>query len=194
MLLNLNLSLNLRFNLNTMHNFPKIETERLILSQLKEEDLPFVVDYLQDKIFSDLTSNIPYPYRQEDAEFWLKMSKEAFEKGSGFTFAIRDKDEKIIGAIGLHDRGEGKAELGYWMAKTYWNQGFVTEAAKAVLDFGFKELKFNKIFATHFLHNPASGKIMEKIGMKKEEILHQHIKKDGKYFDIALYSVLKKFN
>ncbi|SEW41780.1 Protein N-acetyltransferase, RimJ/RimL family [Chryseobacterium wanjuense] len=194
MLLNLNLSLNLRFNLNTMHNFPKIETERLILSQLKEEDLPFVVDYLQDKIFSDLTSNIPYPYRQEDAEFWLKMSKEAFEKGSGFTFAIRDKDEKIIGAIGLHDRGEGKAELGYWMAKTYWNQGFVTEAAKAVLDFGFKELTFNKIFATHFLHNPASGKIMEKIGMKKEEILHQHIKKDGKYFDIALYSVLKKFN
>jgi RimJ/RimL family protein N-acetyltransferase len=174
-----------------MHNFPKIETKRLILSQLKEEDLPFVVDYLQDKIFSDLTSNIPYPYRQEDAEFWLKMSKEAFEKGSGFTFAIRDKDEKIIGAIGLHDRGEGKAELGYWMAKTYWNQGFVTEAAKAVLDFGFKELTFNKIFATHFLHNPASGKIMEKIGMKKEEILHQHIKKDGKYFDIALYSVLK---
>lgn len=194
MLLNLNLSLNLSLNLNTMQNFPKIKTERLILSQLKEEDLPFVVDYLQDKIFSDLTSNIPYPYRQEDAEFWLKMSKEAFEKGSGFTFAIRDKDEKIIGAIGLHDRGEGKAELGYWMAKTYWNQGFVTEAAKAVLDFGFKELTFNKIFATHFLHNPASGKIMEKIGMKKEEILHQHIKKDGKYFDIALYSVLKKFN
>lgn len=194
MLLNLNLSLNLSLNLDTMQNFPKIETERLILSQLKEEDLPFVVDYLQDKIFSDLTSNIPYPYRQEDAEFWLKMSKEAFEKGSGFTFAIRDKDEKIIGAIGLHDRGEGKAELGYWMAKTYWNQGFVTEAAKAVLDFGFKELTFNKIFATHFLHNPASGKIMEKIGMKKEEILHQHIKKDGKYFDIALYSVLKKFN
>lgn len=194
MLLNLNLSLNLSLNLDTMHNFPKIETERLILSQLKEEDLPFVVDYLQDKIFSDLTFNIPYPYRQEDAEFWLKMSKEAFEKGSGFTFAIRDKDEKIIGAIGLHDREEGKAELGYWMAKTYWNQGFVTEAAKAVLDFGFKELTFNKIFATHFLHNPASGKIMEKIGMKKEEILHQHIKKDGKYFDIALYSVLKKFN
>lgn len=194
MLLNLNLSLNLSLNLDTMQNFPKIKTERLILSQLKEEDLPFVVDYLQDKIFSDLTSNIPYPYRQEDAEFWLKMTKEAFEKGSGFTFAIRGKDEKVIGAIGLHDRGEGKAELGYWMAKTYWNQGFVTEAAKAVLDFGFKELTFNKIFATHFLHNPASGKIMEKIGMKKEEILHQHIKKDGKYFDIALYSVLKKFN
>lgn len=175
-----------------MKEFPRIETERLILSQLKEEDLPFIVDYLQDKIFSDLTSNIPYPYQREDAEIWLKMSKEGFETRKGFTFAIRDKEEKIIGAIGLHDREDGKAELGYWIEKPFWNNGFVTEAAKVILDFGFKELYFNKIFATHFPHNPASGKIMEKIGMQKESVLKQHIKKGEEYYDIVMYSIVKK--
>ncbi|EJL75682.1 GNAT family N-acetyltransferase [Chryseobacterium populi] len=174
-----------------MKEFPRIETERLILSQLKEKDIPFIVDYLQDKIFSELTSNIPYPYHKEDGEFWLKMSEKAFEDKTGFTFAIRNKEEKIIGAIGLHDREDDKAELGYWMAKPFWNNGFVTEVAKAILDFGFKELKFNKIFATYFVHNPASGKIMEKIGMEKEAVLKQHIKKEGKYFDIIMYSVFR---
>ena len=95
-------------------------------------------------------------------------------------------------AIGLHDREDGKAELGYWIAKPFWNNGFVTEAAKVILDFGFKELYFNKIFATHFPHNPASGKIMEKIGMQKESVLKQHIKKGEEYYDIVMYSIVKK--
>lgn len=174
-----------------MNEFPEIETERLILSQLKEEDLPLVVEYLQSKIFSDLTSNIPSPYTEEDAQFWLNNSQQAFENKSGYTFAIRNKDHKIMGAIGLHDRGDDKAELGYWLGASFWNKGYITEAAKAILDFGFNELNLNKIYATHFLHNPASGKVLEKIGMEKEALLKQHLKKNGEYFDIPLYSVFR---
>lgn len=174
-----------------MDNFPLLKTERLILSQLQEEDIRVVTEYLQDKVFSDLTSNIPYPYTEEHAVLWLKMSREDFESRKGYTFAIRTKDGKIIGAIGLHDEGSDKAELGYWLAKPFWNRGFVTEAATAVVDFGFKELSFNKIYATHFLHNPSSGKVMEKIGMQKEALLKQHMKKEGKYFDVPLYSVFR---
>ncbi|MFZ4930611.1 GNAT family N-acetyltransferase [Chryseobacterium sp. Mn2064] len=172
-----------------MKKFPTIETERLILSQLQEKDIPFIVEYLQHRIYSDLTSNIPYPYTEDDAKFWLKISREAFESNSGYTFAIRDKEDHIIGAIGLHDREDDKAELGYWIGISYWNKGYVTEAAKAIVDFGFKELEINKIFATHFPHNPASGRIMEKIGMEKEAVLKQHIKKDGEYYDLTMYSV-----
>lgn len=171
--------------------FPIIKTERLILSQLEEKDIPFVTEYLQDKIFSDLTSNIPHPYTTEHAEFWLKISQDSFEDNTGFTFAIRNKEGQIMGAIGLHDRGDDKAELGYWMGKPFWNKGYVTEAAAALIDFGFKELQINKIYATYFLHNPASGRIMEKIGMEKEALLKQHLKKEGEYFDILMYSVLR---
>jgi RimJ/RimL family protein N-acetyltransferase len=139
-----------------LEEFPGIETERLILSQLKEEDIPFVTEYLQDRIFSDLTSNIPYPYTEGHARLWVKMSRESFENNTGYTFAVRNKEGQILGAIGLHDRDDDKAELGYWMGKPFWNQGYVTEAAIALIDFGFKVLQFNKIYATYFLHNPAS--------------------------------------
>lgn len=172
-----------------MKDFPVIKTERLILSHLEEKDIPFIVEYLQHKIYSDLTSNIPYPYTESDARFWLKMSEEAFENNSGYTFGIRNKEGQIIGAIGLHDRDDDKAELGYWIGMPYWNKGYVTEAAKAIIDFGFKKLNFNKIFATHFPHNPASGKIMKKIGMKKEAFLKEEVKKDGEYFDLVMYSI-----
>lgn len=174
-----------------MKTFPILETERLILSQLEEKDIPFIVGYLQHRIYSDLTSNIPYPYTEKDAQFWLKMSKEAFEHDTGYTFGIRDKTGMIIGAIGIHDRDDDKAELGYWIGIPYWNKGYVTEAAKAIVDFGFQKLNFNKIFATHFPHNPASGKIMEKIGMEKEALLKEEVKKDGEYFDLVMYSILK---
>lgn len=174
-----------------MEKFPVIQTERLILSQLEEKDIPFIVELLQHRIFSDLTSNIPYPYEENDARSWVKMSKEAFENNTGYTFAIRNKEDQIIGAIGLHDREDDKAELGYWIGIPYWNKGYVTEVAKAIIDFGFDELKLNKIFATHFPHNPASGRIMEKVGMEQEAVLIKEVKKDGEYFDLVRYCILK---
>ena len=174
-----------------MEEFPVLQTERLILSQLEEKDIPFIVELLQHRIFSDLTSNIPYPYVENDARSWVEMSKEAFENNTGYTFAIRNKEGQIIGAIGLHDRDDDKAELGYWIGIPYWNKGYVTEAAKGIIDFGFDELKLNKIFATHFLHNPASGRIMEKAGMEQEAVLIKEVKKDGEYFDLVRYCILK---
>jgi len=174
-----------------MKNFPRIETERLILSELKEGDLPLVIEYLQDREFSEYMSSIPHPYGKEEANFWLKMTQEAFESKKGFTFAIRDKEEKVIGAIGLHDQGSDKAEMGYWLAKIFWGKGYVMEAAKAIVDFGFNELELNKIFAVHFPNNPASGKIMRKIGMELEAVLKQHLKKDSEYYDIPMYSIFR---
>ncbi|ATL44450.1 GNAT family N-acetyltransferase [Elizabethkingia sp. HX WHF] len=168
----------------------KIETERLILSPLKESDIPLITEYLQEKIISDNTSHIPYPYSESDARTWLKMSNDALTAKTGYTFAIREKEGKIIGAIGLHDRGDDKAELGYWIAVPFWNKGYATEAASAILNFGIKELKFHKIYATHFIHNPASGKIMEKIGMQKEAVLKHHMKKEEQYLDIQMYSLI----
>ncbi|MGB3064696.1 GNAT family N-acetyltransferase [Sphingobacterium thalpophilum] len=174
-----------------MGNFPKLETQRLILNAITAADIPQIVTYLQEKVFSDFTSNIPHPYRKEDAEFWIKISDEAFKNRKAFNFAIRDKSGELLGAIGLQDEGSDKAELGYWIAIPYWNQGYVTEAAKKIIEYGFKELKFNKIFATFFPHNVASGKVMNKIGMKPEAILKQHLKKDGKYYDIPMYSIFR---
>lgn len=87
---------------------------------------------------------------------------------------------KLVGAIGLglqqdHDR----AEMGYWIAVPHWNNGFTTEAARRVIDFGFEALTLERIFAQHFATNPASGRVMMKAGMHYEGSLRHHIKKNG---------------
>ena len=100
--------------------------------------------------------------------------------------------QELIGAIGLIiDKKFNRAELGYWVAKEYWNQGYCTEAAKAILEYGFHNLHLHKITAIHITRNPASGKVMEKIGMKQEGIFKEHVIKWNKYEDVVSYGILR---
>ena len=115
----------------------------------------------------------------------------ASKKKKPFIFGIREKENlKLIGAVGLHlDVAHHKAEVGYWLGKSFWNNGYVSEALQEVLKFGFEELKLNKIYASHFHHNPASGKVLEKNGFVFEAELKQEILKNGKYLDLFRYAL-----
>ncbi|NEP60397.1 MAG: GNAT family N-acetyltransferase, partial [Symploca sp. SIO2G7] len=83
------------------------------------------------------------------------------------------------------------AELGYWIGVLYWSKGYCTEAAKAVVQYGFEVIGLHRIQAAHFPHNPASGRVMQKIGMSYEGYRRQHILKWGKFEDLELYGILK---
>ena len=80
--------------------------------------------------------------------------------------------------------------MGYWIGLPYWNNGYCTEAARAVVDFAFTDLGLHRIFAHHLVRNPASGRVMQKIGMRFEGIHRDAIKKWDKYEDIAAYAIL----
>lgn len=179
-----------------MTNFPTLETERLILNRPTENDLGDLILHLNsDNVFSENTLNIPFPYQNENAEFWIhELVNKGFEEKKNFTFAIREKENpKLIGAIGIHlDKLHLKAEIGYWIGKDFWNKGFVTEAVREIIRFGFQDLGLNKIYATHFPHNPASGKIMQNCGMKLEATLKQEYFKNGKPLDVLKYSILNQ--
>jgi RimJ/RimL family protein N-acetyltransferase len=138
--------------------------------------------------------NIPHPYPDGAAENWIKSHQSEFRNKSSITFAITRKSAAgIIGSIGISDINEehSRAEMGYWIGKEYWNQGFASEAARAVLNFAFTDLELDRIVAHHFLRNPGSGRVLEKIGMKKEGILRSHIKKWGKFEDIVFNGMLR---
>ena len=93
--------------------------------------------------------------------------------------------------MGLHpEMPHRHAELGYWIGVPYWGNGYATEAAKAVVRYGFEQIKLNRIFAHHFKHNPASGKVLRNIGMKYEGCMRQHVLKWGQFVDLELYSIL----
>lgn len=176
-----------------MPEFPTLQTERLILRAFQMDDAPTVDKYVSEKAIAATTLNIPHPYTQEMAEEWIGTHKEAFENGQAVRFAITLRDSgKLLGAIGLEiTAAHERAEIGYWIGKPHWGKGYCTEAAIAVLQHGLDSLGLERIFATHFGKNPASGRVMQKAGMKHEGRLRHHIKKWGEFEDLEMYSILR---
>ena len=175
-----------------MNKFPTLSTERLVLSQPIVSDLEDVVFQMNSTSeISENTLSLPFPYHKQHADYWFQMAEFSFQKKEAFIFGIREKENlKLIGAVGLHlDVAHHKAEVGYWLGKSFWNNGYVSEALQEVLKFGFEELKLNKIYASHFHHNPASGKVLEKNGFVFEAELKQEIFKNGKYLDLFRYAL-----
>jgi ribosomal-protein-alanine N-acetyltransferase len=136
---------------------------------------------------------IPHPYEDGMAEAWIGSHQERFEKGQEVVFAIVRKDTNLlIGAIGLTLRlSQENAELGYWIGKEYWGHGYCTEAGRAVLRYAFAELHLHRVHAHHLAHNPASGRVMQKLGMRHEGRLREHVKKWDEFYDVEAYGILR---
>ncbi|WP_299361440.1 GNAT family N-acetyltransferase [Winogradskyella sp.] len=177
-----------------MNQLPQIETERLILSELKSEYIEDIVKYASNKNISDYTLNLPHPYSEKDAIYWINLAHQGLKSGTNYIFAIRLKNEnKFVGGIGLTvEKRFNRAEIGYWIAEPFWRKGIATEATKAMIEFGFNALKLNKLTSSHLAKNPASGKVMQNSGMTKEGELKAHILKKTEYHDLILYGITKK--
>ncbi|MCD5968355.1 GNAT family N-acetyltransferase [Riemerella anatipestifer] len=172
-------------------NKPTLETERLVLDDIIRDDLDRIVTLLnQTEDFSKNTSNIAYPYEKHHAEFFYEIANN--NDNNSYTFAIREKETRLmIGAMGIYNvDAHNKGEIGYWIGLDYWNKGYAKEALARIISFAFNNLKLNKLYASHFSHNLASGKVMESCGMQFEGILKQEILKQGVYLDLCRYSIL----
>ena len=178
---------------NASNTRPTLETERLLLRPFVPTDADEVQRLAGDRAIADTTLDIPHPYTDGLAADWIATHAADFAAGTGVTFAVtRKPDGALVGAIALKDIQAGfKAELGYWTGRPYWGCGYCTEAARAVLRFAFTELSLQRVFAHHFCRNPASGKVMQKLGMKPEGVLRRHVLKWGQAEDIAFYGILR---
>lgn len=177
-----------------MHPFPTLHTEKLKLRRIEISDIPSLVKYCNNKAISDNIFNIPYPYTEEDAIFRMNFILQGLKNKDRFVFAITyDGNDELIGEIGLHlDKDNNNAQFGYWIAEPFWNKGIASEALKAILIFGFEELKLNKIYATHYPENPASAKVMINNRMIKEAELKDHYKIDDEYRTVIQYRLTKQ--
>lgn len=136
-----------------------IDTERLLLRPLSISDVEQIAKLGGDWDVASMTSRMPYPYSVEAAVQWLDDHQADGELVRGITF-----DGELIGICGyLPDEG-GTAEIGYWVGKPYWGQGFATEAAKALIAHAFKTGPFHTLTCGHFTDNTASRRVIEKLG------------------------------
>lgn len=175
-----------------MSEQPTLLTERLLLRPFRTEDSPAVHRMAGHRDIARFTMNVPHPYLKGMAEQWIAGHADAWTTRKAITCAMeRREDAEVVGAIGLRLDGENElAELGYWVGNDYWGNGYATEAGAELLRFGFDTLRLNRVMARHFGSNPASGRVMQKIGMRKEGTLRQHYRKWGEFEDIIFYGIL----
>lgn len=169
-----------------------METERLLLRRFKSDDASKVAVICNtDEVYKG-TLALPHPYTEESAICWISHHDENFEKNLYYDYAITDKyTGELYGCIGIGvDLNSNMGEIGYWVDPNHWNKGIATEAAKAIIKYGFEVKKFHKINARFFTYNPASGRVMEKAGMQKEGLQKKHVWKLDRYEDIILYGIV----
>jgi len=151
--------------------FTPLNTSRLDLVALKLEDAPFVFAYASDPEISGLVA-----WRQHgslaDSRRFIARSMVGYAKGGHYTWGImRRTDEAFIGTCGFGgvDIAHSCGDLNYVLARRYWGQGYATEAAAAVMQFGFKKLRLRFIEAQAFQENTASFRVMAKLGLRYSE-------------------------
>jgi [ribosomal protein S5]-alanine N-acetyltransferase len=164
-----------------------LRTKRLLMRRYREADIPVLVELLGAKEVAATTLRIPHPYTEQDARNFLAAQESPAARFGMFEI----EGGNLVGGLGLApDEPYDRAELGYWVGLPYWGRGYATEAAAEMLRHGFEDLKLNRITAAVFEGNPASEKVLLKLGFTLEGTLRQQFKKWGKYLDDKHYGIL----
>ncbi len=171
---------------------PMLRTERLTLRAFALEDAPDVQRLCGNREVARTTRPIPHPYPEGEAERWISTHRARFESGEALQFAVElRRTGELIGGVTLAiSRSDDRAQLAYWIGVPYWGHGYATEASREVVRHAFEDLGLYRVHAAHFGSNPASGRVMQKIGMSHEGTLRGHHEKWGEREDREVYGIL----
>lgn len=170
-----------------------LKTPRLTLRKFTPDDAPAMFEtWACDERATRYLTWTPH----ETPEFTRALLEEwcaAYENPAAYNWIIEYKGTPIgsISVVRISEANE-YADLGYCMGYQYWNQGFMPEAVKAVIDYLFAEVGFNRIGISHAVKNPASGRVAQKCGLKFEGIRREYFKTpSGEFLDISEYAILR---
>lgn len=170
---------------------PSLVTTRLTLRAFLPGDAEAVSRMAGAREVATHTRSIPHPYPVDEAQQWIASRGGAWADGTAANWAIVHPVHGLVGGVGLVlELADERAELGYWIGEPYWGQGFATEAAAAVLQFGFTRLSLARIYAVHHGSNPASGQVLRKLGMTLEGRSRSHVVKWDRREDLVVYGLL----
>jgi RimJ/RimL family protein N-acetyltransferase len=177
----------------TATDLPTLTSERLVLRPFAATDGPDVERLAGAREVADTTLHVPHPYPAGAGAEWIATQGPAWAAGVGLTLAIapREAPDRLLGAVSLAlAREHARGELGYWVAVHAWGRGYATEAARAVAGYGFGALSLHRVQARHFTRNPASGRVMQKLGMRFEGVHRGSYLRWGRFEDVAVYGIL----
>ena len=167
----------------------ELVTSRLLLRVLREKDLPALVAVAGERRIADTTISVPHPFSDADGLSLIARAQSAHARG----FGIFDSGGSLVGYAGLHhiDLAHAEAEISFWIGSLWEGRGFVTEAAHRLMRFGFNELKLNRICAFHMVRNPASERVLSRLGFTEEGRLRERVRKWDAFEDVKVWSRLR---
>lgn len=174
--------------------FPTLETPRLLLRALRDDDLDDLYAYASDPEIDAYTPWERYASIEEARED-LDRYVAQYTRGEMGAWGIeRRADGKLIGIgnYGHWQRYDRRAELGYTIARHAWGQGFAPEAVRAIIDFGFERMDLVRIEAVCMPENSASERVMQKVGMQREGLLRSYQMWRGKPQDLLMYAIVRE--
>ena len=170
----------------------QFKTKEFIIREFRKGDEYSLQRNISHKYIYRNTSTIPYPYTIKHAKAWIKKAiSKAKNKEKKFHYFAIDINSEVVGGIGIDGIQDGKGEIGYWIAKKYWNRGIISKSVRIISEMSFKKLKLVRIYAHVLVGNKSSRKVLEKNGFKLEGVLRKTGYKDGKHFDCCMYAKIK---
>lgn len=169
-----------------------ITSHRLILRRFRYEDIPDLIEFTAHPSVASEVEELGTTESEIRKYIDLQNSFEPFEKGKVFDLAIELKQSaKLIGLLTLIIKNHQKGEIGYGLGIDYRGQGYATEAARTLIDYGFSQLKLHRVQAIASSANPKSWQVMERLGMKAEGRLREASFKDEQWYDLLYYGILE---
>jgi len=157
----------------------------------KEADIPSILQHANNRnIWNHVRDDFPHPYTQKDAEEWIARNK-AQNPPTSFSISV---DGKAVGAVGVllkSDVYRKNAEIGYWLAEPFWNQGITSEAVRLFCSYCFASFDVARLYAGVFANNPASMRVLDKNGFQQEAILHSAVYKNASLMDEYIFARLR---
>jgi len=176
-----------------MTTLPDLVTDRLRLRQPAETDLEAMLTVFNDPVIAANTISIPHPYTRDDALGALEKFERWRREGVNRVFFIEDRATgALVGSASVeHKDPPGRGELGYVVGRAWRGRGYATEAARAIVRFAFDALGLRLVTAHAMLHNPASVRVLEKLGMRAVGVIPDACRKDGESFDAHGFEITR---
>jgi [ribosomal protein S5]-alanine N-acetyltransferase len=176
-----------------MSTMPSLWSTRLVLRPFTVYDAPDVERLAGAWEVADATLTIPHPYPAGGAAAWIATHGDAWANRETLTLAIclRATPDSLLGAIALKiSEVHRHCEIGYWLGVSNWGRGYATEAARTMITYGFTDLGLHRATGQHFTRNPASGRVLQKLGMQPEGVHRDAYFRWGKFESVVVYGIL----
>ena len=166
--------------------------ENFKLREWKLTDITALVKHINNiKMWNNVRDGLPHPYTILDADNYIRMVQ---AQPYIQNFAIEVEGEAVggVGIVPLTDVERLSAEVGYWLGESYWNRGITSEAVTLLVDYVFRQTEIIRLFASVYEYNPASMKVLEKVGFTRLAILRDEAIKNGQVIDMNYYDLIKR--